>query len=141
MNKEDADQESFCSDSDDAGTCDSSTVTADSSIAPSQHHNTVAADSSIAPSQHHNTVAADSGIVPSQHHSTVAADSSIAPSQHHPCYSVYSTRGLLCAQRLEMADINTRNSILTGADNTGLRLSGVTVQQVHTFVAEQAGLI
>lgn len=96
MNKEDADQESFCSDSDDAGTSDSNTI---------------------------------------------AADSSLAPSQHHRCYSGYSTRGLLCAQRLEMEVINTRNSILTVAVNRGLCLSGVTVQQVHTFVAGQAGLI
>jgi len=40
-----------------------------------------------------------------------------------------------------MADITTSNSILTGADNRGLCLSGVTVQQVHTFVAGQAGLV
>jgi len=83
MNKEDADQESFCSDSDDAGTSDSNTV----------------------------------GLRQA------------------------STRGLLCAQRLEMADVNTRNSILTVADNRCLCLYDVTVQQVHTFVAEQGGLI
>jgi hypothetical protein len=56
MNKQDADQESFCSDIDYAGTSDSDTV---------------------------------------------AADSNGVPSQHHPCYSGDSTRGLLCAQRLQ----------------------------------------
>ena len=96
MNKEEADQESFCSDIDEGGTSDSNTV---------------------------------------------SADSSIAPSQNHPCYSGYSTRGLLCAQRLEMAYINTRNSILTVADNKGLCLSDATVQHVHTFVAGQADLV
>jgi hypothetical protein len=83
MNKEDADQESFCSDSDDAGTSDSNTV----------------------------------------------------------ALRQASTRGLLCAQKLEMADVNTRNSVLTAADNRCLSLYDVTVQQVHTFVAQQAGLI
>lgn len=38
MNKEGADQESFCSDYDDAVTSDSDTVAADSNGVPSPHH-------------------------------------------------------------------------------------------------------
>jgi hypothetical protein len=90
MNK-DADQESFCSDSDDAGTSDSDTVAADGNSVPSQHHPAI----------------------------LVTAQEACYVHRDH-------TNG---------REINTRNIILMAADNRGLCLSGVIVQQVHIFMA------
>lgn len=72
MNEEDADQESFCSDSDDAGTSDSNTVAL----------------------------------------RQVSITLAILVTAQEAC----------CVHRLEMADINTRNIILTVAGNRGLSL-------------------
>jgi hypothetical protein len=91
MNK-DADQESFCSDSDDAGTSDSSTVALCQAAPPL-------------------------------------------------LFWLQHKRPAVFTETRNGTDINTRNSILTVADNRGLCLSGMTVQQVHTFVAVQAGLV